>query len=206
MGYEALTARWSGEARSRHGGILGSTRGNIVRNNELTAGINGWRKPDIFVPATDGAALIISTVVGVVLAGIFALSFIGNIHKSNAHHVLQGLPIVFTALGAAMVAIGLALRQWDPAKEADVRYQEWKLQQVMNQRPDFSVGALAQEPAKHESVLDLHQAREDSNADDVVTSKKKAGRWRSIASGVEFAGAVTLLTGAIFGVFAWDLI
>ena len=162
-----------------------------------------WQKPDDFAPPTDGAALIISILTVLIPTFIFAGSQVGNINKLNAEHVASGQAVIFTAFGAFMVALGLILRQGEPAKEADVRHRERKLKDALDQRPDLIVGPLAQDTVTREAARKDHQEREDLCARDVVTSKKKVARWRSIASGVELGGAVTLLVGTIYAFCAW---
>lgn len=171
----------------------------------MTTTDNAWRKPDDFASPTSGGALSIAVLAGVALAAICTVILVGKIDGSDHQRAAQGFTVIFTAFGAAMVALGLAVRQWEPAKEADVRYKEAMLQLALNQRPDLSAGPLGEDAAKRDSARQSQQELEDSRAHDVVVSKKKAARLRSVVAGVEFAGALVLLVGAVIGVVAWDL-
>lgn len=104
-----------------------------------------------------------------------------------------------------MVAIGLLLRQWEPAKDADVRYKEWRLTTAISRRPDLTDPALVKAGILLKTFTN-HYEKEAQLDTQLKSSKKRAARIRGTASGIEFAGAIILLTGAGFGVFVWDLI
>lgn len=129
---------------------------------------------------------------------------VGPIDESTAERALQGLPILYTAFGTGMVAVGLFIRHQEPARETLERASEGRYQAARAGRPDLNIPPLIGDRERRESVQQQQGLREANLILEINKVKKRSACWRSLAVGVEICGIVLLFLAATLAAFFWS--
>lgn len=121
-------------------------------------------------------------------------------------HVLNGLPIVATAVGALLVAVSISLKPWayGPTSAIQTAQQELRTTRMMResitQRSGSSLGA--------ESLMELRDKQLDRESVDrktIIRKKRCLSRLNSVTRSFETSGTVILAIGAAFAVWTWQV-
>lgn len=122
---------------------------------------------------------LITLLLAVGASAVLGVNLLGPINDSTKDHVLEGLAVVPTALGAALVAVSFVLRQFDAALAVEVLIAE---DQVLRN----TAASSKIDPKSKQETAEQHLAR-----------------LRAVVAGFETAGALYLFVGASFALYFW---
>jgi hypothetical protein len=153
---------------------------------------NDWDEPSSVFSPLKFIPAVLSTGATLILGVLVASGIVG---AAPDLQLGQGLPLLLTAVGALAIAIAVSKKINDAAYDVDVASADVQLRHLMSQRPDDPNDVRADE------FKELRASRSTA----VDEARNIAVRARSISLGIELAGAVLLLCGAVLAAFVWGV-
>lgn len=172
-----------------------------------TTADQGWPETEKLVAAVNPVALLVSALAAIVVGVFASLSIIGTIDENTARRAAEGFPLVIAAFGAASVAIGVGLRLFEVGHDLDVASTRRELAQSRQSRPARTApqGASSRDAAKHKLRVEEHERLELSVSGRLADELRSSAKLRSVDAGLEFAGSLLLVAGAVSAAFIWNV-
>jgi hypothetical protein len=124
----------------------------------------------------------------------------------NLGHVLNGLPIVATAVGAFLVAASISLKPWTYGLTSAIQTAQQELRttklmrESITQRSGLSLGSDSLT-----ELVDEQLDRESVDRKNIIRKKRRLSRLNSVTRSFESSGTVILFIGAAVAVWTWQV-
>jgi hypothetical protein len=182
----------------------GTEPGDILRNQ--------WDDSDPYADPNHKAAGPLAFAAGFIL--LIGLAYYQAKQLTNSTlptleslgHVLNGLPIVATAVGAFLVAASISLKPWAYGHTSAIQAAQQELRTTRMMRPTISQRSGSSLGAA--SVTELRDEQLDRESIDrakIIRNKRRLSRLNSVTRSFESSGTVILAIGAAFAVWTWQV-